>query len=356
VAGNDGGVFSTTDNGATWRGHNRTLTTTKFFQGALHPTNASVVLGSARDFSMAIVRAITGWRVLPQSATGEWGEGEVAISSSRPDTDWMGAHIGAVIQRTTDGGRTTLQVDGGIDKTRAAFTAPVRKCPANDNVFLAGTLRLWRTNDFFNSTMPSWTANSPVTQVRSGLDPLNQPDAILSIAFVESDRNCNAYAYGTRGGDVRLTRDGGGAWIDLDPSKTLPARPINGLAIDPSNANRMFAAISSYDLVTPTKPGHIFRTDNALSSSPTWTRVGPPDVPFADMPFNVVAIDPRDPRRVYAGSENGLWQSVDGGASWTKVGRESGLPPAAVNDIQINAGTNRTVIFTYGRGAFELAR
>jgi hypothetical protein len=39
-----------------------------------------------------------------------------------------------------------------------------------------------------------------------------------------------------------------------------------------------------------------------------------------------------------------------------KVGRESGLPPASVYDIQINPTTNRTVIFTYGRGAFELAR
>jgi len=72
------------------------------------------------------------------------------------------------------------------------------------------------------------------------------------------------------------------------------------------------------------------------------------------MPFNVIAIDPRDPRLVYAGSDNGLWQSTDGGTSWTKVGLASGLPPASVYDIQINQATNKTVIFTYGRGAYEL--
>ena len=109
-------------------------------------------------------------------------------------------------------------------------------------------------------------------------------------------------------------------------------------------------------MATPAKPGHIFRTDNALSASPTWTRVGPPDQPFADMPFNVIAIDPRNPQTVYAGSDNGLWESGDGGNTWVKVGRGSGLPPASVFDIQINPTTNKTMIFTYGRGAFELAR
>ena len=36
------------------------------------------------------------------------------------------------------------------------------------------------------------------------------------------------------------------------------------------------------------------------------------------------------------------------------MGLGQGLPPASVYDIQINPATNKTVIFTYGRGAFEL--
>ena len=74
------------------------------------------------------------------------------------------------------------------------------------------------------------------------------------------------------------------------------------------------------------------------------------------MPFNVIAIDPRNTQLVYAGSENGLWQSEDGGTTWAKVGLAQGLPPASINDIQINPATNKTLIFTYGRGAFELVK
>ena len=348
IMGNDGGLFSSTDLGTTWQGHNQPLTTTLLYDGALHPTDPGFLLALGRDFRPLTYRAGTGWRELPLAATGSWGHGGgIAISSSRPDTDWMGTHLFAVIQRTTDGGRTALQVDGGIDKTNAAIAAPVRKCPANDDVFLAGTNRIWRTNDFFNSAMPSWTVSGQPAE----------PQSILTITFIESDRNCNTYAYGTRAGVVRMTKDGGTTWSDLDPAKTLPGgRAVNSIAFDPTNYDRAYVAVGFYDAGTPAKPGHIFRTDNALSSSPAWTRVGPPDQPFADVPFNVIAIDPRDPRLVYAGSDNGLWQSNDGGTSWTKIGLGSGLPPASVHDIQINPKTDKTVIFTYGRGAYELVR
>ena len=34
-----------------------------------------------------------------------------------------------------------------------------------------------------------------------------------------------------------------------------------------------------------------------------------------------IAVDPRDPRRVYVGTmDSGLWFSVDGGASWREAG------------------------------------
>ena len=357
IAGNDGGVWSTPDLGATWQSHNRELPTKMFYSGALHPTDPDFALGGFRDFALTVYRPATGWRVQRQASTSEWGEAEVAISSSRPETDWMAAWLNGVIQRTTDGGRTSLRVDGPIDKTGAAFVAPVRKCPANDNVFLAGTARIWRTNEFFAAPAPGWVALTPARQFPTpGFTAITDPTTILSIAYIESDRTCNSFAYGNRGGEVTLSRDGGASWTNLDPSRTLPARSVNGLAFDPSNPNRMFAVLSNFNEATPTRPGHIFRTDNALSSSPTWSRVGPPDVPFANMPFNVVAVDPRDTRIVYAGSDNGLWESTDGGNNWVKVGLESGMPPATVHDIQINPTTNRTVVFTYGRGAFELVR
>jgi photosystem II stability/assembly factor-like uncharacterized protein len=349
VDGTDGGVYSTTDRGRTWQTHNRTLPTLMFFSGALHPTDTDFILGGLRDYSMVYRRNAT-WLIAQPPVPG-WtgGEGEVAISSSRPDTDWVVARNWGVIQRTVDGGQTGIQADGGIDKAGAAFVAPVRKCPSDDNVFLTGTHRMWRTNNFFSSPAPSWEANSPPREFRLP-NALVAPGAILTIAFASHEAGCSTYAFGNRGGEVYLTRDGGRTWKDLDSGRRLPPRPLNGLAFDPTNPATLYAVFSSFDNATPDKPGHVFKTTNAMSDVPTWTNVSP----AWDHPFNVIAVDPLQPRLVYAGSDTGLWRSHDGALTWVRVGPENGVPNASVYDIQIHPMTRNTILFTYGRGAYQL--
>src|SRR5262249_9336813 len=64
---------------------------------------------------------------------------------------------------------------------------------------------------------------------------------------------------------------------------------------------------------------------------------------------------PLNPRLIFAGSDVGLWRSNDGAATWVQQGLDKGFPPAPVNDIKINPTTGRTVVFTYGRGAYVMA-
>jgi photosystem II stability/assembly factor-like uncharacterized protein len=347
IDGNDGGVWSTTDVGGSWQNHNRTLSTALFFSGSLHPIDPNVMLGGIRGFQASIRGEDSVWTALPRVASGKWGEAEVAFSSELPDTDWMLAWLFGAIQRTTDGGLSGIRADARIDKTGAALVAPVRKCPTNDDVFVTGTNRMWRTNDFFSAA--EWLLNGPTHSFASP-NALRAPGTILAIAFAPSDPTCDTYAFGNRGGEIHLTTNAGGVWNDLDPSRTLPARPVNGIAFDPTNAETLYIALSSFNDATFERPGHVFKTENALDPIPTWKNVSPP----IDVPFNVIAIDPRDALLVYAGSDTGLWRSSDGAATWVRMGPETGLPNVAIHDIQINPATDRTVVFTYGRGAFVL--
>jgi len=211
---------------------------------------------------------------------------------------------------------------------------------------LWGQLRI-RTENFFHSAKPTWQANSPASAF-----PNRQGSAgtILSIAIAPADRTCSTYAYGNQAGEIRLTRDGGKTWADMDPHQALPGRPVNSLAFDPANSSILYAAFSSLDEATPGKPGHIFQTSSAFAPQPAWVNISPPQ----NQPFNVVAVDPLNPRLLYAGSDIGLWRSVNAGVSWLRVGPEAGMPIAPVYDIQINPPTGRTVVFTYGRGVFSL--
>lgn len=347
ITGNDGGVWSTTDLGRTWRNHNRALPTLMFFSAALHPTDPEFMLAGLRDFPASVRTDSKSFVVLPQlPSPGHWGEGEVLLSSQRPETDWMVAENWGGIYRTTDGGRTAIFAGPAILRTSTAFVAPVRKCPANDNVVLTGNVRMWRTNDFFSSATPLWSVNSSSTYP----DRHYSFGTIYSIAFAASDTSCNTYAYGIYAGEVYLTRDGGRTWTNLDPAKTLPPRAVNSVAFDPVDANIAYVALSSFDDATPNRPGHVFKSTNAMSASPSWVNVSP----VLNQPFNVVAIDPVSRNLVYAGSDTGLWRSVDDARTWQRMDLAHGLPPATVYDIQINPVTKRTVILTYGRGAYAL--
>lgn len=357
INGNDGGVESTVDHGDSWQNHSATISTVMFYGADLHPTNPNFALAGLRDNGTAALQGNSRWVSLigngaqtgPAGLT-ELGEAETAISASHSDTHWMSAWIWGVIGRTMDGGKTPWsRADGGIDTTGVAFVAPVRKCPSNDDVFLTGTNRMWRTNNFFGSAAPTWAANSPPSPFPYPFS-IGYPGTILEIEYVASDTTCNTYVYGTRGGQIELTRDGGKTWTDLDPAKTLPPRPVNGLAFDPTNPNNLYAALSSFDDATPGKPGHVFKTTNALAASPTWANVSPP----LNQPFKVIRVDPTNPKLIYAGSDTGLWRSTDSAATWVHDGPQAGLPNASIYDIKINPATGVTAIFTYGRGAFGM--
>jgi hypothetical protein len=174
IVGNDRDVWSTASPGSAWQSHNGTISTSMFFSGGLHPTNPDFILGGLRDFSVALRTGPIPWLNLPEplvDANGnriiggeEWGEGEVAISSRHPDTEWMAAHCcEGTIYRTTNGGNSGIAVKAGIDTTGIAFVAPVRKCSSNDDIFLTGANRIWRTDGFFSEASPSWVANSPAS-------------------------------------------------------------------------------------------------------------------------------------------------------------------------------------------------
>jgi hypothetical protein len=57
---------------------------------------------------------------------------------------------------------------------------------------------------------------------------------------------------------------------------------------------------------------------------------------------------------LYVGTDLGVWESLNGGASWRHYGPDSGLPNVAVTDLDLNRTTNRLTAFTYGRSVFML--
>jgi photosystem II stability/assembly factor-like uncharacterized protein len=333
IVGNDGGVWSTTNGGTSWDDHNTNLALTQFYDGSLHPTNASIALGGAQDNGTSRWTGAAAWTLV------SGGDGAAnAISATDPANDFAVSFQNLGIIRTTNAGASFQAADGGIDKTGVPFIARFEKCPANDNLFIAGTDNLWKSTNMFSAATPSWTSNGPEMAAR-----------VTAMAFAASDATCNTYVFGTDGGAIRRTTNGG-TFADIDAGNAVPNRWVTDFAFDPTNANVLYVSLSGFDEGTPGQPGHLFKTTNALAGSPAWTNVSPP----VNIPFNTIAIDGSSTSIVYVGTDLGVWKTTNAGGSWTHMGPSVGMPNVAVFDLQINHVTDRLIAFTHGRSAFRL--
>jgi photosystem II stability/assembly factor-like uncharacterized protein len=355
LLGNDGGVYlSDVGVSGAWTNFNSRLSITQFYKGAVDPTGGNVLaLGGAQDQFTSSYTGDTEWTKI-----GGGDGGDCAISASDPLNDWVISHdtptdypVGyndAAILRTRNGGQDFSDGGSGINDVppiSQQFYVHFEKAPNNDDLLIAGTTRLWRCNNFFSGTTPTWTPNGPTM-----LDTNGAPIPLSAMAFAPSDTNGLVYAFGTEDGQLQATFNGGANWKNLDPADVLPNRYVSGLAFSPTNPNILYVTFSGFDESTPGHPGHLFKTSNAFVSTPTWTDISPP----VNLPNNCLAIDPGGPETIYVGTDIGIWITFNGGTSWSHHGPGLGMPNVAVYDLRFDRSSKITA-FTHGRGAFLLS-
>lgn len=325
--GNDGGVFTTADNGASWTSRNSGLAITQFYPGgALHPTDAEVAIGGAQDNGSLLFSGSLAWNLL---LTGDGAAN--AFDFTAPETVRYVSFQYLTIAKTIDGGASWFYAVNGITDagtTRANFIAPFVMCPHDSQILVAGSNKVWRTTDGAGN----WSLDSP--------DPLGA--RITSLAFAASTGDCGTYFAGDQVGSVFRTTSAGADWSNI--ASGLPGLAVNDIAVDPSNAAVVIVGLSGFG------SGHVWRSTNALDPTPIWTAI---DAGIPDVPVNAVLIDPTASNVLYLGTDVGIFRSTDGGTSWQVF--MGGHPNVAVFDLVANANTGTILSFTHGRSVFKNA-
>jgi Na+/H+-dicarboxylate symporter/photosystem II stability/assembly factor-like uncharacterized protein len=67
---------------------------------------------------------------------------------------------------------------------------------------------------------------------------------------------------------------------------------------------------------------------------------------------NVIKEDPRNPKLLYVGTENGFYVSLDTGNSWKRL--MTGLPPVRVDDIVVHPRDGDLILATHGRSVLVM--
>ena len=153
---------------------------------------------------------------------------------------------------------------------------------------------------------------------------------------------------GANDGPVHVTTDGGRTWTDVTPDPLLlpPGGRVDAVAPSPHRKGKAYIAVLRYQL-GDWHP-YILRTDDYGQSWQLLTN-GQNGIP-ADYPVRVVREDPDQEGLLYAGTEYGLFVSLDDGRHWQAF--QQNLPVTPVTDIKIHR--DDLILSTMGRGFWIL--
>jgi photosystem II stability/assembly factor-like uncharacterized protein len=151
---------------------------------------------------------------------------------------------------------------------------------------------------------------------------------------------------GTDDGLVQITEDGGANWRRVEDFPGVPKWTyVSDVAASPRNADVIFVALNNWQ-VGDYKP-YIVRSDDR---GRTWKNISGDLPPLHDI--WAIAQDHINGDLLFAGTEFGLFFTVDGGSRWTQL--RGGMPPAQVRDLDLQRRENDVVMATFGNGFWIL--
>ena len=151
---------------------------------------------------------------------------------------------------------------------------------------------------------------------------------------------------GTDDGLLQVTEDGGKNWRKIEDFPGVPKWTyVSDIFASPRDVNTVFVALNNWQR-GDYKPYLVKSSDKGR----TWTSVSG-NLPDRHDVWSVIQ-DHINGNLLFAGTEFGLFTSVDGGGNWVPL--KGGMPTIQVRDMAVQKRENDLVLATFGRGFYVL--
>jgi hypothetical protein len=318
--GNDGGMFRSPDRGTTWQHLNNGLTITEFEYLAQNYGSSRWLIGGTQDNGTERWRGSPVWEHVADGDGGDCG-----VNRTTPTTVFH-TFYGMSPQRSVQSGDwgTWASVYPPVPAGEGGPFYPPFECSStNGDTVAIGGNRLYASRN----SGSSWT-------------PLGYPGGGTAGGLCIP--NADTVYVGLADGRVLRTTWTGAAWTALSALATPRAgAAVSDIQVDWGNPSRIWVTYYTVG------GGRVFRSDDGGAH---WTDRTTAALP--NLSITAIQIDPANGNRAWVSASLGVYQTTDGGASWSAFA--ASLPNCYVGDLLFHPHARVLRAGTRNRGAWEI--
>ncbi len=324
---NDGGIYKTSDNGATWTDKTNGIILSQIYRISTAQTDATAVITGLQDNGSKLYTTNGAWEDI------QGGDGMNCIINPTNYNNQYASLYNGYISRTSNAwiGTTNITQDynynwiHGIDNSEAgAWVSPYVIDPDHTDTLYLGLKEVWKTSNQGDM----WTKVSN----------FNTGNTLRSLALAPSNNNVMYAATLTQ---LWKTSNGGTTWDERTNGLPVGSNSITYITIKNDDPNTLWVTFGNYD---------IHRVYQSTDGGLTWTNIsaGLPNVPCMSLIQNKQNTAMNE---LYVATDVGVYVK-EGNNNWQYY--SNGLPNVLVTDLDIyydnNVANSKIKAGTYGRG------
>lgn len=309
---NDGGIFETTNSGASWTDRTGGISISQFYRFANDQTNPYLIYAGAQDNGTDKYDGTTWNRVM--GADGM----ECMIDYNNPLIAYVSTQ-GGPMHITTDGGQNFSD----ITPCYGDWTTPFAMHPVNSSTIYSACTDVWESTN----SGSSWTP----------LPGPGCPENLFSLKLCESNPN---YIYTASVSHIYKTTNHGVSWTEITAGLPVSSAAITMIAVKDINPDEVWVTFSGYS-----SGNKVYYTNNG---GVTWINVSGT---LPNIPVNCIVYQNNSNDIVYAGTDFGVFYTDNTLNDW--VAYNTGLPNVIVDELEIQYTISKLRAATYGRGVWE---
>ncbi|MCG8410609.1 MAG: T9SS type A sorting domain-containing protein [Bacteroidales bacterium] len=322
--GNDGGIYKTTDGGATWIDLTNEMVISQMYKLGVSQIVADEVITGLQDNGSKLHSGTT-WTDVKS------GDGmECIIDYSDINTQYA-TYVYGQIDRTTDHWTSQTNITENIPgNLKGAWVTPYFLNPLNPNILYVGYADVWRSNNKGDS----WTKISDVNLSQRKIRAMRIAPSDTSVIYITD----HSYFY--------KTSDGGATWTNLTANLPSTSNALTSIEVAYNNPDHIWISFGGFDNINAYES-----TDGGT----TWTNIseGLPNVPANSIIHNSMTVD--GDIQLYMGTDLGVFFK-EGDRPWEEF--RNNLPNVTVSEVEIyydSTDNQNSKIYacTYGRGLWK---